>query len=185
MGEIAFIPKSRIKVEQVPNRLYIGVENLLKDKGGIIPADEIPTVSDVIEFKANDVLLGNIRPYLKKIWLADKGGGTNGDVILIRLKKNNEVTPRFLFHILSSDNFFFFHNQYAKGAKMPRGDKNKVLEYLIPIPPIELQEKIVAILDKFEALTNDLQRGLPAEIEAVKEQYEYYRNKLLTFKKIA
>ena len=53
---------------------------------------------------------------------------------------------------------------------------------LIPIPPIEVQEKIVAILDRFETLVNDLSKGLPAEIEAQKTRYEYYRNKLLTFK---
>lgn len=53
---------------------------------------------------------------------------------------------------------------------------------LIPIPPIEVQEKIVAILDRFETLVNDISKGLPAEIEAQKTRYEYYRNKLLTFK---
>lgn len=67
----------------------------------------------------------------------------------------------------------------------PKLMSNQVESIPVPIPPLELQEKIVTILDKFEALTNDLQRGLPAEIEAVKERYEYYRNKLLTFKKIA
>lgn len=56
---------------------------------------------------------------------------------------------------------------------------------VIPIPPLELQEKIVAILDRFETLVNDLTNGLPAEIAAVKDQYEYYRNKLLTFKKLS
>lgn len=55
----------------------------------------------------------------------------------------------------------------------------------LPVPPMEVQERIVAILDRFETLVNDLTQGLPAEIAAVKEQYEYYRNKLLTFKKIA
>ena len=55
----------------------------------------------------------------------------------------------------------------------------------IPLPPLELQEKIVAILDRFETLVNDLTNGLPAEIAAVKDQYEYYRNKLLTFKKLS
>ena len=59
----------------------------------------------------------------------------------------------------------------------------KIKNYRIPIPPLELQEKIVVILDRFETLVNDLTQGLPAEIAAVKEQYEYYRNKLLTFKK--
>ena len=68
---------------------------------------------------------------------------------------------------------------------MPRGDKNAVMNYVIPIPSITEQERIIAILDKFDALVNDISAGLPAEIEARRKQYEYYRNKLLTFKKIA
>lgn len=55
---------------------------------------------------------------------------------------------------------------------------------LIPIPPVEEQRRIVAILDRFDALCNDLSSGLPAEIEARKKQYEYYRDKLLTFKEL-
>lgn len=78
--------------------------------------------------------------------------------------------------------------EYLKLKSMGEGSQSninsaKIKNYSIPIPPIELQEKIVAILDRFEALVNDLSQGLPAEIAAVKEQYEYYRNKLLTFKK--
>ena len=55
----------------------------------------------------------------------------------------------------------------------------------IPIPPLEEQERIVNILDKFDALVNNLTSGLPAEIEARRQQYEYYRNQLLTFKELA
>jgi type I restriction enzyme S subunit len=64
---------------------------------------------------------------------------------------------------------------------MPRGDKKAILNYKIPIPPLSEQERIVAILDKFDALVNDISEGLPAEIRARRKQYEYYRNKLLTF----
>ena len=53
----------------------------------------------------------------------------------------------------------------------------------IPIPPIEVQEKIVKILDKFDVLVNDLSQGLPAEIKARNKQYEYYRDKLLSFER--
>lgn len=58
---------------------------------------------------------------------------------------------------------------------------NKIKNYPIPLPSLSEQARIVSILDKFEALINDLSQGLPAEIEAVQKQYEYYRNKLLTF----
>ncbi len=56
-------------------------------------------------------------------------------------------------------------------------------KFKLPIPPLSEQQRIVSILDKFESLVNDLSEGLPAEIAAVQEQYEYYRNKLLTFKR--
>lgn len=179
MGEIGSLVTSRINADEID--IYVGVENLLKDRSGCIPSTEMPIGDSHIGFIRNDILIGNIRPYLKKIWIADMPGGTNGDVLTIRLNDSN-IVPKFLYHILASDSFFLYHNQYAKGAKMPRGDKNMVMKYLIPIPPLELQEKIVAILDRFETLVNDLSKGLPAEIEAVKARYEYYRNKLLGFK---
>jgi type I restriction enzyme S subunit len=74
--------------------------------------------------------------------------------------------------------------QNAKGAKMPRGDKTAIMKYPIPVPPLEEQERVVAILDRFDALCNDLNSGLPAEIEARQKQYEYYRDKLLSFKEV-
>ena len=58
-----------------------------------------------------------------------------------------------------------------------------IRNFEIPLPPLSEQRRIVAILDRFEALTNDLQAGLPAEIAARRQQYEYYREKLLTFKR--
>lgn len=57
------------------------------------------------------------------------------------------------------------------------------MKYSVPIPLLSEQQRIISILDKFESLVNDLSEGLPAEIAAVQEQYEYYRNKLLTFKR--
>lgn len=85
--------------------------------------------------------------------------------------------------------YYWLCNSYEKLKSMGEGSQNningmKIKQYSIPIPPLELQEKIVAILDRFETLVNDLTNGLPAEIAAVKDQYEYYRNKLLTFKKL-
>ena len=86
--------------------------------------------------------------------------------------------------------YYWLFNSYEKLKSMGEGSQNningmKIKQYPIPIPPLELQEKIVAILDRFETLVNDLTNGLPAEIAAVKDQYEYYRNKLLTFKKLS
>ena len=67
-----------------------------------------------------------------------------------------------------------------------RGDLNSslILGLQIPLPSLEEQLRIVSILDRFDALCNDLTSGLPAEIEARRKQYEYYRDKLLTFKEV-
>ncbi len=84
---------------------------------------------------------------------------------------------RFLFHLLLLMNL----NQYATGGAQPGLAVSKLAKINIPIPPLAEQERIVAILDKFDALVNDISVGLPAEIAARKNQYEYYRDKLLTF----
>jgi type I restriction enzyme S subunit len=179
LGEIAFYPKDRISKDDMST--YIGVENLLKDKQGKADPEEIS--NDGIEFLPNDILVGNIRPYLKKIWMADVRGGTNGDVCLFRIKEEwaDKIMPSFLYQLLASDDFFLYANQYAKGAKMPRGDKSKHLEYEIPLPPLAVQEEIVNILDRFAEYAAELQTQLQAELQARKEQYEYYRNLLLSF----
>ena len=83
--------------------------------------------------------------------------------------------------------YYWICNSYKVLKGMGEGSQhnintNKIKTFPIPVPPLELQEKIVAVLDRFETLVNDLSEGLPAEIAAVKEQYEYYRNRLLTFK---
>lgn len=73
--------------------------------------------------------------------------------------------------------------QSAKGAKMPRGNKEAILKYPISIPPLEIQAQIVAILDKFETLTNSITDGLLKEIRLRQKQYRYYQEKLLNFTK--
>ena len=138
----------------------------------------------LIHYESGDILIGNIRPYLKKIWLADGDGGTNGDVLTIRANREL-LTPEFLYQCLASDDFFQYDMNHAKGAKMPRGSKEDVLNYMIPITSLAEQQRIVSILDRFDRLTNDLTQGLPAEIEKRRQQYEYYRDKLLTFKRKA
>ena len=184
LGEITYYPKNRINASEVDETNYVGVENLLQNKQGKTYSNYVPTTGNLIEYKTNDILIGNIRPYLKKIWIATNYGGTNGDVVVIRINSdfNLRLIPKFLYFALSSDIFFDYDNQFAKGGKMPRGDKNAILKFKIPIPPLSEQERIVGILDKFDALLNT---ELPAEIAARRKQYEYYREKLLTFEPLA
>lgn len=133
-------------------------------------------------FSKGDILIGNIRPYLKKIWHSNiQNGGASGDVLVIQIKNKTLINDRYLYQVLADDKFFAYNMQHAKGAKMPRGNKAKLLEYRIPIPSLEEQQRIVAILDKFDALTHSISEGLPREIQLRRKQYEHYRNQLLSF----
>ena len=93
------------------------------------------------------------------------------------------LKPKFIYYYMFIVDEFCKNNTNVSGFASV--DMGKLKKMPFPIPPLELQEKIIDILDRFETLVNDLTQGLPAEIAAVKEQYEYYRNKLLTFKRIA
>ena len=177
LNEIAHYAKKRIDVTEVDENTYVGVENLLQNKGGKTIATNVPANGKVIRFEKGDILIGNIRPYLKKIWLADCIGGTNGDVLTVQIDNQAEMTSEFLYYILSSEKFFAYDTQNSKGAKMPRGSKVAVMKYRVPVPPLEVQREIVHILDSFTLLTAEL----TAELTARKKQYDFYRDKLLTF----
>lgn len=96
------------------------------------------------------------------------------------IKNTNIITTYFLFYILNRNKQLL---TYDNGVDQTNLRKDNILNISIPIPSLSEQQRIVSILDKFESLVNDLSEGLPAEIAAVQEQYEYYRNKLLTFKR--
>lgn len=187
LGKIAEYSHKRINAATIMKTNYVGVDNLLQNKAGKTESNYVPTEGNLTAYTVGDILIGNIRPYLKKIWLADNNGGTNGDVLVIHLT-DKSVDTRYLYQVLADDNFFVYNMQYAKGAKMPRGNKQKIMEYQIPIPypndikkSLEEQERIASILDKFNKITTSITEGLPKEIELRQKQYEYYRDMLLTF----
>ncbi|WP_108451335.1 restriction endonuclease subunit S [Escherichia coli] len=182
LGEIAAYSKSRISFDKLDKNNYVGVDNLLQNRAGKIQSNYVPTSGNLTEFREGDILIGNIRPYLKKIWQADSTGGTNGDVLVIR-SCHKSILPRYLYQILADDNFFEYNMQHAKGAKMPRGNKDAIMKYRLPIPSFEEQTRIVTILDKFDTLTNSIRECLPREIELRQKQYEYYRDLLFSFPK--
>lgn len=184
LGEIAEYSKDRICSDKLNEHNYVGVDNLLQNREGKKLSGYVPSEGKMTEYIVNDILIGNIRPYLKKIWQADCTGGTNGDVLVIRVT-DEKVNPKYLYQVLADDKFFAFNMKHAKGAKMPRGSKAAIMQYKIPIPPLPKQEKIVAILDKFDTLTHSISEGLPHEIALHRKQYEYYREQLLAFPKAA
>ncbi len=93
---------------------------------------------------------------------------------------SEKLNYKFLYYFLKNSQTILMKSQF--GAGIPALNKADIETLTIPIPPLEIQQEIVKILDQFLALTTDLLAGIPAEIEARKKQYEYYREKLLTFK---
>ncbi|ENA7595891.1 restriction endonuclease subunit S [Escherichia coli] len=187
VGDIAGYSTTKVDADKLDATSFVGVDNLLADKGGRIDATYQPNTARLTAYEPGDILLGNIRPYLKKVWMAENNGGCSGDVLAIRILADCKkiISPEYLYYALSSDSFFSYSMQHAKGAKMPRGSKDAILNYQIPIPcpsaprkSLAIQSEIVRILDKFTALTAEL----TAELNMRKKQYNYYRDQLLSFK---
>ncbi len=128
-----------------------------------------------------DVLISGVSENIEDIckpigWLGDEIC-ISGDMFAFRHNQNT----KYITYLLQTNDFKNYKRKYAQGTKVIRVKPEKILNYNIPIPPLSEQERIVEILDKFDALVNDLTAGLPAEIAARRKQYEYYRNRLLTF----
>ncbi len=183
LGDIAEYSKARISSEQLDKSNYVGVDNLLQNRAGRVDSSYVPTSGNLTKYRSGDILIGNIRPYLRKIWLADRTGGTNGDVLVIH-PTDDVMNPRYLHQVLTDEKFFEYNIQHSKGAKMPRGSKPQIVQYPVPIPCPEnpkksraIQAEIVRILESFTELTAEL----TAELNARKQQYNHYRNQLLNF----
>ena len=88
----------------------------------------------------------------------------------------------YIYHVIGTDDFYAYIEANQQGASYPAISDRLLKRYKIALPTIEEQSRIVSILDRFDSLCNDITSGLPAEIEARKKQYEYYRDKLLEFK---
>lgn len=93
------------------------------------------------------------------------------------------MKPKFAYYFLKNRESAI--QGMKKGGGVPHVQVKAMDALEIPVPPLEEQERIVAILDKFDALVNDLSNGLPAEIAARRQQYEHYRDRLLTFREAA
>lgn len=95
-----------------------------------------------------------------------------------------DINKKYLFHVLNSTEMYKEMLRIASGGTVPDLPHSKFYNMEIPVPTLEEQERLVNILNKFDKLVNDIQEGLPAEIEARRKQYEYYRNKLLSFEEL-
>lgn len=167
LGEVAYYVQTKSRHKELTQEDYISTENMLPNKRGIIVASS--TIPECYtKFQPCDILISNIRPYFQKIWFANRYGGCSNDVLCIR--GNEKVIPVYLYYLLSQDIFFDYVMAGSKGTKMPRGDKNQIMQYEFPLPPLETQRRIAAILssldDKIEN-NNRINRNLEAQAQAL------------------
>ncbi len=171
LEKVGFYPKAKISSDKVSIENFVTVDNLSPNKAGI-SISEIEPAGLLTEFKAGDTLVGNIRPYLKKIWFADHHGGATQDVLTIRPKPGTD--PRFLYYALFRDDFFSHMMKGAKGTKMPRGDRDHVLTFLIPEFNEKDERSIAAVLSALDAKI-ELNNRINAELErTAKTIYDYW-----------
>ena len=144
INNVCKIISEKINSDLLNSDNYISTENMLPNFGGICSASSLPK-GNVTSFKVNDILLSNIRPYFKKIWFSKFDGGCSNDVLVLRAN-NNIVMNKYLYYSLTNDNFINYYVASCKGTKMPRGNKDALLDWQINVPDLCEQQHIVNIV---------------------------------------
>ena len=129
LGDISQYVSEKVDSFELNIENYVGTDNMIADMGGIELTTSIPKSGTSTKFSAGDILISNIRPYFKKIWLSDRTGGCSADVLCIRT--NRTIPKEFVYATLARDDFFNYDVAGSKGSKMPRGDKKHIMEYPI------------------------------------------------------
>lgn len=112
-------------------------------------------------------------------WLGSEDIAVSSDACIYK----HNLNPKYVSYFFQTEQFQNQKRQYITGAKVRRVNADNLSKILIPVPSMEIQERIVSILDKFDTLTNSITEGLPREIELRQKQYEYYRDLLFSFPK--
>jgi type I restriction enzyme S subunit len=150
LGDVVYYVTDKINVATLALNDYVSTDNMLPNCGGIITNSNIINNAKATKYAPKDILISNIRPYFKKIWLANKNGGCSNDVLVIRNKYSDLFCCQFFYYYLTMDNFFDYVMAGSKGTKMPRGDKSHILKYPMLIPPLSTQKQIASILSTLD-----------------------------------
>ena len=130
LADIAVYVTDKISSEDITIEEYVTTDSLLQNRRGRCEAQNLPpVVCNLTHFKEGDILVANIRPYLKKVWLADSEGGCSSDVRAFRVKDGH--SSEYLHALLMQDSFFSHAMNGVKGSKMPRGDKDQIMRFPI------------------------------------------------------
>ena len=150
LGTLVDFITDTIATKDIDTRKYVSTDNMLSNLAGVTPNKSIVPYASVREFKSGDILLSNIRPYLKKMWFADYDAGCSTDVLVLRVVADL-IDSRFLYRVLARDTFFEFVSAKAVGTKMPRGDKRVIAVFQVPIPQLAEQQAIADLLGEQDA----------------------------------
>ena len=173
LNDIAEFVTDKISSSSISLDSYVTTDSLLQNKRGREGALNLPPVPCTLtHYRQGDVLVANIRPYLKKVWYADSEGGCSSDVLVFRAK-NGHCTS-FLYTVLMQDSFFEYAMLGSKGSKMPRGDKDQIMRYELPtFTPMEeenIGNMMVDIMSKI-----NVNRQINDNLEAMAKQlYDYW-----------
>lgn len=140
LREVFEMPTNRISGSELQADQYISTEHILQNFEGVEPTTSMPANLSAIRFFQNDILMANIRPYLKKIWLSDRNGGASSDVIVFHITIKS--APAFLYYELTNGQFIEYVMESIQGSKMPRGNKQAMQAFKIAIAPLSEQEQI-------------------------------------------
>ncbi|NUE29839.1 restriction endonuclease subunit S [Escherichia coli] len=132
LSDIAIFANEKVDISSLTSETYISTENMLENRAGISTASSLPSVNSVPGFRSGHVLISNIRPYFKKIWLARFKGGRSADVLAFEAR--DSVTVEYIYNLLYQDSFFDFMMLTSKGVKMPRGDKTAIMGWQCVCP---------------------------------------------------
>ena len=173
---------TRVNSSELNEDNYVSTENMLQDYQGIVDAKSVPEDVNVISFSCGDILISNIRPYLKKVWKATYNGGCSSDVFV--LKANDKIESDYLHYVIANDKFINFVMSGAKGVKMPRGDKKQMKTYCLSLPQIQEQKKISTLLrliDERISTQSKIIDRLQSLIKGLNDSlYELYGNGITT-----
>ena len=170
LGEISHYVNEKSSIASTNELYYVSTDSMLKDRGGVISPESIPANGNVTKYKKDDILVSNIRPYFKKIWFSNRQGGCSNDVLVFRAQK--EIIPQYLYYVLSDDLFFEHMMAGANGTKMPRGNKNLIMNYSFGLPPLEIQHRIATILSRYDSLIENYQKQIKLLEEAAQRLYK-------------
>ena len=172
ISDVSSLRNENVKNNEDENLIYLTTADFISEKQGIKEDLRDSINRSGKKFYKNDILISNIRPYFKKIWHANRDGITSNDVLII--KNDNNIENKYLYYVLSQDEFFEYATKTSKGTKMPRGDKKAIRKFEFYMPTRKEQIRAIRLLEQMEKkieINNKIIQNLEDQAQAL---FKYY-----------